>query len=109
MPNTMPEGFTPMPYLVEPPQQAKSRSILVIVSTILGTIIAVGVIVSGLGRAFFVDRSEYTNKLLLDAQDKVSVQKALERIDYTLNRLDETSQKLTTTVQELRDAARGRR
>lgn len=109
MPNTMPEGVTPMPYLVEPPQQARPRSLLIVLSTVLGVVIGLAIVVGGLGRAFYVERTEYTNKLLLDAQDKIGVQKTLERLDVALNRLDSTSQKLADSVQELRTATAKRR
>lgn len=122
MPNTMPEGFapfTPAPYPPEPQIPAVgSKWFLHILSSIVGLLVGGGVVFGVLGKAFYVERTEYSQKLLKDVQDSATftagldkISSRLERQEGVLNRLDANLDRLTADVQSLKlaEAARRRR
>jgi len=104
MPNTLPEGITPQPYLdlPRPEPQRASSSFLMVLSILLGVIIGVGTVVGVLGKAFFVDRAEYVQQNLRRAEERVEVSEALKRIDAVLGRQEAALNKLSGAVEEIR-------
>ena len=124
MANTHPEGFS-RPELAEAVLEAQearlaeanrrgdsnrkigSRSFLVAISIIVGTILAAGGIIGVVGRAFYVTREEYTDKNLLNAEEKVAVRQTLDRLGHTMERQEAAFDKLSDAVQSVKlDMAR---
>jgi hypothetical protein len=107
----MPEiQVTPPPVEVTR-EPAGPRSFLIVLSTVLGIVIGIGVIVGGLGKAFFVEREEWNKQTLAGAEDKVTVNETLKRIDKALTHQEEVLDKLTNAIEMMeRDVAvmRGR-
>lgn len=120
MPNTLPEGFapfTPAPYLPEPQAPAVgSKWFLHIMSSIVGLLVGGGIVLGVLGKAFYVERTEYNQKLLKDVQDSGTFAAGLDKIgsrlgrqEEVLGRLDANLERLAADVQSLKlDAARRR-
>ena len=79
-----------------------SSAYLVPISVGLGVLIAAATIVSGLGKAFYVSRDEYTTQTLQYTQDKTVIQQTLERVDKTLTRQEGAVQKVFEIVQDLK-------
>jgi len=111
MPNTMPEGFTPQPQLVAevPTRLVGSHSFITVLSIILGIILATGTVVGVAGKAFYVERGEYTQKSMQDAQDRVTFTEGrkgigarLDRQDVALNRLEINLDKMANIVQDIK-------
>jgi hypothetical protein len=111
MPLTLPEGvqITPSPMTFGPPTPVPpSRSLLIVLSITLGMVIALGTIASGLGNAYFVGRSEYTQQTLQAASEKVSAAESLKRIDLALARQEAALEKLSTSVEAIKQEVGGR-
>jgi hypothetical protein len=108
----MPEiQVTPPPVEVNSREPTGPRSFLIVLSTVIGIVIGIGVIVGGLGKAFFVEREEWNRQTLAGAEDKVTVNETLKRIDKALTRQEEVLDKLTGAIDVMeRDIAvmRGR-
>lgn len=114
MPNTWPEGITPPPQLLvatEPQRTVGSRSFLIVLSTILGIILTTGAVLGVVGKAFYVEREEYTQKNIQNTQDRVVFTEGLKSITSRLDRLDATIDRLAVVVQDLKieSARRNRR
>lgn len=87
-----------------------STSFLIALSVILGVLISAGVVVGVLGKAFYVQRDEFTAKSLKDAQDSTIVQQTLTRLENTLSRQEAAFDRMSDTVQTMKlDMARGHR
>ena len=104
---TLPEGIqiTPPPVMYEapqPPQSVGSKSFLVLISTVLGTVIAASSIIGGLGNAFFVSRPEFSAQRMDDERNKIMVAESVKRIDAAMARQEEALAKLTDTMDTLR-------
>jgi len=103
---TLPEGIqitpSPLTFTPPPPVTPASRSLLVILSVVLGMVIALGTIAGGLGNAYFVGRTEYTQQTLQAASEKVSAAESLKRIDLALSRQEAALEKLSASVETLR-------
>jgi len=97
------DGFS-QPHQIQPPPspQVGSKTFVVVLSVILGTLISAGTIISVLGKAFFVDRVEYNVKLLKDAEEKVTVQQTLDRLNQALTRQEAAFDKLTERVERIK-------
>lgn len=80
-----------------------SQTFVAILSIILGLIIGLGTILGILGGAFFVRRSEYTAKNLVDIQETIILKNALEQIERALVRQEKSFDKLSEAVQTLKD------
>jgi heme/copper-type cytochrome/quinol oxidase subunit 1 len=73
-----------------------------IVSAFLGTILVCGTIISTMGKAFYVTRTEYTEKAQKDAIDQVYLQQTLEQVKKSLNEQQTSFLTLSNTVLELK-------
>ena len=71
-------------------------------SFILGLIIAGGTVFSILGKAFYVTRAEYTDKVLSDSIERTDVKKTLEAVNRSLTNLEVSVKDLSTYVGELK-------
>jgi hypothetical protein len=78
------------------------------IAFILGLIISGGVVFSALGKAFYVTRSEYTEKVLSDSVERTSVQKTLESVNKALAGLEISIKDLSASVAELKGDVRRR-
>lgn len=72
------------------------------VSFILGLIIAGGTLFSVLGKAFYVTRGEYTEKVLADGMEKVEVKKTLEAVTKSMSGMEAALRELSATVDGLK-------
>jgi hypothetical protein len=97
----MPEGnqITPPPVEMRPREYVGSKSFLIVVSTVLGIVIGIGMIVGGLGKAFFVERDEWNKQTLAGAEDKAVVNETLKRIDLATSHQEAALDRLTSTVE----------
>jgi uncharacterized protein HemX len=87
--------------------RSASTSFLIALSVILGVLISAGVVVGVLGKAFYVQRDEFTAKSLKDAQDSTIVQQTLTRLENALSRQEAAFDRMSDTVQTMKlDMAR---
>jgi hypothetical protein len=85
-----------------------SKTFVAAIAAILGVLISAGTIIGVMGKAFYVQRSEYTEKNLRDAEATTIMQQSLTRMENTLNRQEAAFERLTDTVQTIKvDMARG--
>jgi uncharacterized protein YpiB (UPF0302 family) len=70
--------------------------------------IALGTIASGLGNAYFVGRSEYTQQTLQAASEKVAAAESLKRIDLALSRQEAALEKLSAALETIKQEVSGR-
>lgn len=108
---------TPTPVMGEdvPTPAMGSRSFVTILSTILGIVLATSAVLGVVGKYFYVDRGEYTQKILQDADERANVQKVLVRFESTmaqqsttLERQEKAFDRMAETVRAL-ELGRGRR
>ena len=78
------------------------------ISFILGLIISGGVVFSILGKAFYVTRTEYTDKVLSDTVERTDVKKTLEAVNKSLSSMESAVKDLSTYVGELKADVRRR-
>lgn len=105
-----PEGvmLTPAPVLMgEPPRPPSewSRSASTGIAMVLGIVLSTAAVVGGLGRAFYVERPEYTQKVLQDTRREGEVQKTLEQMSATLARQEAALAKMSETLLALQVAS----
>jgi hypothetical protein len=72
------------------------------ISFILGLIISGGVVFSILGKAFYVTRTEYTDKVLSDSIERTDVKKTLEAMNKLLGSVEVSLKNLSDTVSDLK-------
>jgi len=72
------------------------------VSFILGLIIAGGTVFSILGKAFYVTRAEYTDKVLADSIERTSVTKTLESVNKSLSSMEAAIKDLSDHMVEIK-------
>jgi hypothetical protein len=72
------------------------------VSFILGLILAGGTLFSVLGKAFYVTRNEYTDKVLADGIEKTEVKKTLEAVTKSMQGMETALRDLSVTVDSLK-------
>ena len=101
---TVPDGVVPVQHhrIDQPSSRTRSLNFITGLSIVLGIVIACGVIVGGLGRAFFVAREEYQAKIVKDTEEKTSIGAALDRIGHTLSRQEAAFDKMSQEVQSIR-------
>jgi heme/copper-type cytochrome/quinol oxidase subunit 1 len=73
-----------------------------LISAILGIILVGGTIISSMGKAFYVTRTEYTEKTQRDAVDQVYLNQTLEQVKKSLNDQQLSFKMLSDTVYELK-------
>lgn len=117
-PFTMPEGipvYTPPPADLRPPERVSSigsASFLTTVGVILGIVISTGTILGVVGKAFYVERTEYNLAVVRAAEERTAVAETLKQVREGMARQEVTLQKLTEDLDSVRQtlaAMRGRR
>jgi Na+-transporting NADH:ubiquinone oxidoreductase subunit NqrC len=73
-----------------------------LISAILGMILVGGTIISTMGKAFYVTRTEYTEKAQKDATDQVYLQETLRQVRQSLSDQQAAFSTMSATVQELK-------
>jgi hypothetical protein len=117
---TMPEGvptYSPPPAILDPrpPDRVSSigsASFMATVALILGVVISTGTIIGFVGKAFYVERSEYNVAVVRTAEERIAVTETLKQVREAMSRQETTLQKLTddlATVREDLAAIRGKR
>jgi hypothetical protein len=116
---TMPGGipiqqqYTPTPVVLDSqvqPRQIGSRVFVAIISTVLGILVSTTAIVGFTGKYFYVDRAEYADKSVREAEDRGRLQNLLGRVEATLSQQTITLSRLEATVREIElKQASGRR
>lgn len=112
------ESMLPMASPTTPPERKiGSTGFIAALSAILGILIAVAVLVGGLGRAFFVTRDEFTKQEAAHTDEKSELQRTLTKLEssvsvqsVTLEKQEQTLQRLIDKIQTIREdmARRGR-
>ena len=88
-------------------RRPSSISFVIALSTILGIVIAAGVILGVVGNAFYVSRDEYTRDALKNTAESTSIKAMLDRIERALSRQENSFEKLSDAVQTIKvDMAR---
>lgn len=110
---TEPTPVEPMPEISQPNYQTKpqastpSKTFIAAVAAILGVLIASGTIIGVLGKAFYVQRDEYTQKTLRDAEATTIIQQTLARMESAQTRQGVSVDKLAEDLQAIKvDMAR---
>ena len=99
--------YTPTPVLTKESSPAiGSRPFVAIISTIVGIISAVTVVVGFTGKYFFVDRSEYNETALRQSEDRGKLQGSLSRIDLTLLQQTTVLERQEKKIDNLSDTVR---
>jgi len=108
-----PTPVEPMPELsqsafqTKPPTSSPSKTFIAAIAAILGVLISSGTIIGVLGKAFYVQRDEYTQKTLRDAEAVTVIQQTLARMESALGRQGASVDKLAEDMQTIRiDMAR---
>jgi uncharacterized protein HemX len=81
---------------------APSKTFIAAVAAILGVLISAGIIIGVLGKAFYVQRDEYTLKNLRDVETVTNMQQSLTRMENTLVRQEAAFDRLADTVQTIK-------
>lgn len=104
---TRPEGY---PVIQEPSRKHPSMTFVIALSVILGVVIAAGTILSVVGDAFYVTRSEYQDHDKKDIEMTTMVKQTLGQIDKTLSCQATSVKELAASVEGIRiDMAARRR
>jgi hypothetical protein len=100
---SVPEGVVPVQHhrSDQPSSRTRSSNLLTTVSIVLAIAIATGAVISGLGRAFFVTKDEYTTYTLKDVKEKTELSSALDRIGQALSRQEAAFNKMSDSVQTI--------
>ena len=105
---TRPDGYgpytpapTPIP-LPEPVKKQPSLGFMIALSIVLGVTIAAGTILSTVGNAFFVTRTEFQNHEKNDVEVTTTVKQALNQIDKTLSSQAASFKELAASVEGVR-------
>jgi hypothetical protein len=100
-----PDG-TPTPvdaeYTMALRQQGASASLWRTISLVLGLIIAGGTVLGVAGKAFFVTRAEYTDKVTSDSVDKANLHYDVSSIKTTLSAQETAFRALAQKVDDLK-------
>ena len=105
---TRPDGYehTPPP---EPIKKQPSLGFMIALSIVLGVTIAAGTILSTVGNAFFVTRTEFQGHEKNDVEVTTTVKQTLKQIDNTLAAQSISFKELAASVEGIRlDMARRR-
>ena len=102
----MPELSQPS-YQTKPPTTTPSKTFIAAIAAILGVLISSGTIIGVLGKAFYVQRDEYTQKTLRDAEATTVIQQTLARMESAQTRQGVSVDKLAEDLQTIKvDMAR---
>lgn len=102
---TMPEGipvYTPPPVNPDRVTTIGSTSFLTTVGVILGIVISTGTILGVVGKAFYVERSEYNLAVVRAAEERTAVTETLKQVREAMTRQEATLQKLTEDLDAVR-------
>jgi hypothetical protein len=103
----IPELSQPTFIQVKPPS-VPSKAFIAAIAAILGVILSAGTLIGILGKAFYVQRDEYTQKNLRDSETTTIMQQTLTRLGNTLDRQAAAFDRMSDTVQTIKvDMARG--
>lgn len=83
---------------------ASDNNIWRTIAFILGLILSGGVVFSSLGKAFYVTRTEYTDKVLSDSVERTDVKKTLETMNKLLGNIETNLKDLSDTVSDLQSS-----
>lgn len=83
-------------------RQASTNNMWRNVSFVLGLILAGGAVFSILGKAFYVTRPEFTEKVIKDETEKTSTQEGLKAVNKSLTSLEMAVRDLSITVSNLK-------
>jgi hypothetical protein len=108
---------TPTPVMMDPyvPDRSVhlgSSSFLAALAIILGIVISTGTILAVVGKAFYVERSEYNLATVVATEDKTKVSETLKQLRDTLTRQETSLQKLSDDIGDIKQnlaSMRGRR
>jgi hypothetical protein len=99
---TMPEGIptltpTPVtePVYVNRPSSIGSPSFLAAISIIIGIVVGLSALIGSVGKAFYVERSEYNLTVVRTAEDRTMVGENLKQMREALARQEASLRKLT--------------
>lgn len=104
MPNTSPEGVTPPPTYPTPAPVAGTRwftALVSVLSGLIGIVIGMSAVFGGLGKAFFVERSEYTFKNEQDVRDKTSIDAALKNFGLRFDRQESALDRMANSIDKM--------
>lgn len=89
--------------LVETPsERRKITSIFTITSMVLGVLVSFGAVVGVLGRAFYVTRGEFSEKVLSDTKQTTRMGETLDRLDRFMAKQEASLEKLSDAVQNIK-------
>jgi len=89
------------PRVEQPSSRLKPMALLTAISISLGIIVTTGIVIGGLGQAFFVGRNEYNTQLLKDVRDKTEFSSAVEKLTQALSRQETAFEKMSQAVQAI--------
>jgi hypothetical protein len=91
----------------DPSSRRKSAVVLTSMSLILGVLISVGFVVGVLGKAFYVTRSEFNDKIVNDAKQDTEVKQTLDSVNHFLSRQEGVIDRMADSIQKIQvDMAR---
>lgn len=79
------------------------------IGLVFGIAVTTGTIAGVLGKAFYVPRTEYTDKVISDSVSRTEITETLSRIHVTLGKQEAAFDKLSDKVETLKDEVRKRR
>jgi hypothetical protein len=91
--------YMPVKTTPKQPEQAPGERMWKWVALVLSTLLAAAGLFGGLGRAFYVTRAEYTDRVQEEAVAREGMRSTLERLDKTLNAQAAAFHQLTGEVQ----------
>jgi hypothetical protein len=101
------QEITQTSYQTKPPTTTPSKTFIAAIAAILGVLISSGTIIGVLGKAFYVQRDEYTQKTLRDAEAVTVIQQTLARMENAIGRQGASVDKLADAIQTIKlDMAR---
>jgi hypothetical protein len=106
---TRPEGYPVTRNLEDKSRYRASAPFVASLSVILGAIISIGVILGVAGRAFYVTRSEYTDKNLKDIETVTTFQQTLNQLKETMSQQAASFKEMTAGMEAIRIEMAGRR
>jgi len=94
----------PDPVALSQQKSSPSTGFVISLSVILGAILAGAALISGIGNAFYVTRTEFTAGNMSYTQDRQHLQDENNSVKQSLNRLEDTLLRQDTSLQKIGDA-----